>query len=429
MLGSQYVNVAIKPPCMTGARATLQSIYDFHGTQLMRGKRSSRSMDGSLAPAADRYIFVLRKFPPYASPSGSLVRHLVSSLTPSKAVTVITWGDAPDKRHGLESVLWLAESAPPVTPIQRVLRRFLRWSQRSARRKQLRQALSDLRVGSEDVVVGCTPEEVRALAQIDVGGASLQTLMLERVARPDPRLESLRLFGALTKLWARRIESSALRKSKRILALPVPYAHVLEMHPHLAERVVAIEHPMLRDRTHIGPVANQPPRLVYAGGLDRYNRNPAGVLAALHTARLHAEFSADFYTYGNCEQQLRDARFTSWLNIQGRVSPDEADDALAYADVIVTIGNRNSDLMPSKLFDCMSTGRPILHFSQNNDDPYLPYLQKYPLSLTVSLRCGAVHNGNKIAHQLQQWAGCRLDWSTVRSAFPTALPTHVAALL
>lgn len=73
------------------------------------------------------------------------------------------------------------------------------------------------------------------------------------------------------------------------------------------------------------------------------------------------------------------------LNIKcfGRVPISEANLLIAQADVLINIGNLMNNQVPSKIFDYISTGKPIINICKNYDCPTLPYLKKYRLCLNL----------------------------------------------
>lgn len=58
--------------------------------------------------------------------------------------------------------------------------------------------------------------------------------------------------------------------------------------------------------------------------------------------------------------------------------------SLMNADILINIGNTVEFQIPGKIFEYMSTGKPIVHFSKFPDDPALIYLEKYPMVLIIN---------------------------------------------
>lgn len=71
------------------------------------------------------------------------------------------------------------------------------------------------------------------------------------------------------------------------------------------------------------------------------------------------------------------------IRFHGVVPPAEADDILLYADGLVHVGNLVDSLMPSKILDYISCGKPILNICKIRTCPTLPLMERYPLGLTI----------------------------------------------
>ena len=67
----------------------------------------------------------------------------------------------------------------------------------------------------------------------------------------------------------------------------------------------------------------------------------------------------------------------------GSVSSDEVTILMQSADILVNIGNSITNMMPSKLLTYFSLGKPVLNIIKNEECPTLPYMEKYPLGLSV----------------------------------------------
>lgn len=61
-------------------------------------------------------------------------------------------------------------------------------------------------------------------------------------------------------------------------------------------------------------------------------------------------------------------------------------EAISYtlkADALVNVGNAVSNMLPSKLLEYISTGKPILNFMKIDDCPTKRYMEKYPLGFSI----------------------------------------------
>ncbi|MEE0800040.1 MAG: glycosyltransferase [Gemmiger sp.] len=112
------------------------------------------------------------------------------------------------------------------------------------------------------------------------------------------------------------------------------------------------------------------------------------------------------------------------LQIPGPVPLADARALLAGADVLLNLGNAVENQLPSKLFEYFAAGKPVLHLAMIENDPALPYLARYPLSLV--LHRGQPDAADRLAQWLDRVAGKRLSFAEVEALFPELRPDAVA---
>lgn len=102
----------------------------------------------------------------------------------------------------------------------------------------------------------------------------------------------------------------------------------------------------------------------------------------------------------------------------GEISLDESFRIMQQADILINIGNNVANQVPSKLFDYISTGKPILNFCKLNDCPTIPYLKKYGNALSI------IEGEQSIEAQAKEVekfiAGClgrNLEYSEIQNLF------------
>ena len=76
--------------------------------------------------------------------------------------------------------------------------------------------------------------------------------------------------------------------------------------------------------------------------------------------------------------------YCDWFKYHGKVSKEEADEAIAQADFLVNIANDISGIVASKTFELFATGKPIIHFSNPKLDSSLPFFNSYPEALIIN---------------------------------------------
>ena len=82
--------------------------------------------------------------------------------------------------------------------------------------------------------------------------------------------------------------------------------------------------------------------------------------------------------------------FESYASVEvtelGLIEHERVLELLDDADVLLNIGNINTALIPSKLFEYLSYGKPIITTYWSDADTSLPYLKNYPLALRLDER-------------------------------------------
>ena len=127
-----------------------------------------------------------------------------------------------------------------------------------------------------------------------------------------------------------------------------------------------------RERDHV--------ECVFTGSIYSGIRNPD---YSIHLFEELAHSNVNFRIVGFSDVNLS-TKITS-NNIQHieMLGLEETKEILANADILVNIGNVMTNQVPSKLFEYISTGKPIVNICKNRDCPTLPYLSQYPMALNL----------------------------------------------
>lgn len=122
--------------------------------------------------------------------------------------------------------------------------------------------------------------------------------------------------------------------------------------------------------------------LMYCGSFYKKIRNPQYMLDALLALQL-VDFRLDLYINDSCEKIVDKAIEKSRGKIvrHAYVSPEEIQKKMFEADCLIDIGNKNTSATPSKTFQYIATGRPIILFAPNGYKSEA--LEKYPLGLII----------------------------------------------
>ncbi|THE08465.1 hypothetical protein E1I69_24230, partial [Bacillus timonensis] len=220
------------------------------------------------------------------------------------------------------------------------------------------------------------------------------------------------------------LEKKIIEGFSKIYTLPIMYKYFSERITKKDKyKLVELEHPMVTNRTSIS-VNNTIPKLIYAGGLDRKQRNPSVIFEFFKKIHTQQSIEVIFYSYGNMQKKLLNlSENNRFFKANNAISSTLLNEKIAKSDFIITIGNNEEDLVPSKIFDCISTGKPIIHFSQIQNDPYKVYLSKYDYS--IILRYSELNSDeayNKILSFIDEFRGKTVEFSKIKSNFYECTP-------
>lgn len=130
---------------------------------------------------------------------------------------------------------------------------------------------------------------------------------------------------------------------------------------------------------------------LYAGAFYAGRREPdyvCEIIMLLNNTYNERANVIHFYSRGDCEetiakyQELTDG----WVIRHGYVHHSEVFDAVEKADILISVGNNNSEMVPSKIFEYMSTGKKIIHFYEDTNDSCISYFEKYPNALLINMK-------------------------------------------
>ena len=111
----------------------------------------------------------------------------------------------------------------------------------------------------------------------------------------------------------------------------------------------------------------------------------------------------------------------------GRKTLSRAQEMMNQADVLVNIGNSVVNQVPSKIFDYLALGKPIINICKNRNCPTLPYFEKYPLALTLFEEDAILEQQQtQLAAFLQKHAKEQLPFAQVAELFATCTPAYCA---
>ncbi|MDP2844413.1 MAG: hypothetical protein Q8O06_12355, partial [Acetobacterium sp.] len=104
--------------------------------------------------------------------------------------------------------------------------------------------------------------------------------------------------------------------------------------------------------------------------------------------------------------------------------------AIIQSNILLSIGNIDISLIPSKVFEYMSAGKPILHLYHSSEDRVISMLDEYGLGYCISqndeISDSAIHDLVKFCNENRNSG---LSFAEVQEKFYKASPKFISKLL
>jgi len=166
---------------------------------------------------------------------------------------------------------------------------------------------------------------------------------------------------------------------------------------------------------------------VFGGNLLYTMRNPTALLDLIEKAPWPEDKGIYLDLYGKADSQIQELWKGRYKRLQivehGWVDESVLNAALLSADVLISVGNNERHLIPSKLFKYMTTGKPIIHLSFSQHDPCILYLHEYENYFLADEKHMDENQIVSFALEAECWR------KSVTALFPTCLPQYTAGLI
>ena len=225
-------------------------------------------------------------------------------------------------------------------------------------------------------------------------------------------------------------EQEVLQKADSVLLSEEIYAN----HPKLVENLKDVEKlpyaiPYQKEsedfKEELGSSKKNRIYCVFAGTLYQDLRNPE-VMLDLFSRISDKTVNLHLYTTGCGELVGKYASNVNSITLHGRVPYEEIKRVYQKADFLVNIGNSNSDFIPSKTFEYIATGKPIINFYYGNKPDSV--LSKYPLAFHISNK-EKQHEVKPIEEFLKSNTGKVLSRRDIEQIYPCNATDYIKNLL
>jgi len=198
-----------------------------------------------------------------------------------------------------------------------------------------------------------------------------------------------------------KIEKSIFENSDHIIASKDWESHINKYLTNDMSKVYLTDIPSLTELNSPNNLALFEPKyinLVYTGSLNKKIRSPKYTLKLFSKCFEECEeIVLHLFIRGNCDRIVNNyaLKFKNKLVNHGSVPIDIAHSAIQQANILVSVGNTDITQRPSKIYEYISSGKPIIHFYKDKNDPVIKILNKYEHSLCVPESKESFENNKK----------------------------------
>lgn len=130
---------------------------------------------------------------------------------------------------------------------------------------------------------------------------------------------------------------------------------------------------------------NKISNIIFTGSMSEYTANPRYFIKLLENIN---DKKFVFNIYGRIDKKIKEdieksKLYNKQIILHGEVSHDVALKKQREADVLINFGNGNRCMIPSKIFEYISTGKPIISLTYSDKDSSLEYIEKYENHLII----------------------------------------------
>lgn len=228
-------------------------------------------------------------------------------------------------------------------------------------------------------------------------------------------------------------ELAAFEKASHIFTTPVLFAQYRTgQFSSFVQKMTPVSFPVLAPldakESQVKLLSAEGIQFLYAGSLTEEYRCPE-FLARVFTHILKRHPEVKVYFMGVIQSSILDdlkEQFPGQVFLMGPKSPEEAKAATLEADFLLNIGNKMKNQMPSKIIECIGSGKPIVSTSKNPDDPVEELLTRYPLGLVLHEWKPIEESVAMLEAFIQTALGQRIPYNQVEQMFSDCTPEYVA---
>lgn len=391
-----------------------------------------------------KIAFLLTNYYPHMDAVGNCVNRVIQNLSQSNEIDILclngTTSNKPVIYEGCK-IIYCGSKFNQITTsnkkcgkiIQLILRllRFVTivFSKNLLRRDVYNSIFEVLKINRYDAVVPCMYPVEGVLAALDSGCNKVIPYMFDNFVDCNDYYR----FNIFKKIFYNsnmKLMSSILSRSSGVIATPTFKPFMESYFKNI--KINYCEHPLLANRTienlstHDGQV-----KCLYAGSLVRNYIVPENCLSFIDLISNKIDICVHFYIGGNALEGVKQAsisqpQLVTWADFIPR---DQLIGEYKNYDIFISIAERSGKQFSSKIFDYISTGKPIIHFYEAENDINLNVLRKYPNALLI--KSDEFKKSNLLSEYLKFFSkkNDRVDYDTIKKLYADADPLYTCQIL
>lgn len=247
----------------------------------------------------------------------------------------------------------------------------------------------------------------------------------------NENLHRFRFNKALKRKIHVKLEQDIIKRADSILILKQLKNYYRKYHKQHMEKVYIVEHPLLKEPNIALESSQDKMRFIYAGSFYKTIRNPDYMLSLFNKSLDLLDGELNLYTFGDCSRIIKKYTLKNKrIKDYGKVSNRKVAEELHKNSFLVAVGNSDNKQVPSKIFEYLSYGKPIIYFYSNSHDINLEVLKKYKLAICIDQRETYIDsNFNKLIQFCKENINEKLTYEKVAEIFKDARPKYTANII
>ena len=238
--------------------------------------------------------------------------------------------------------------------------------------------------------------------------------------------------------WERHLsmEKEMLDKSEHVIASVDWEEHMNCYLNNNINKVTFVEIPALCpiEKDNLVKYEDEKINIVYTGALNHKIRPVEYTLKLFYGfIKNNEKYVLHLYSRGNCNNIINkyvSIKPKQFIN-HGSVTVNVAYSAMNNSNFLLSVGNTDLTQQPSKIYEYMSCGKPIIHLYHDERDPMIQVLSKYPMSccLKQSVDC-FINNACDIEAFIKKYYKKPIvSYDIVETIFKKSTPKYVIKVL